>query len=275
MHIVFDIGGTKTRLAISSDSHNIEKVTNFPTAQNFEEGVDNLVRQIESLSGNQTIESISGGIAAVLNYDKTDIAYAANLPEWAEKNLAKHLKDLFKCEVSLENDAALAALGEAKAGAGLNLKSFIYLTVGTGIGGSWVVNGEVITGAFGFEPGHQTVTIDGPACPSCKQPGHLESYLSGKAIEARYGQIASTITDDAIIEQLENYLVIGLANTFVHWPSEAIILGGGAALHTSWSLERIEKKLAARLNFYPQTPKIKLAKLGDEAGLYGALTLTK
>jgi glucokinase len=273
MRIVFDIGGTKTRMARSPDNKTIENIVNFPTLKNFDEGISDLVRHIELLSEGRQLECISGGIAAILNNDHSDVEYSANLPGWAGHKLAKHLKDIFRCEVFLHNDAALAAMGEAAYGPGAEFDSFIYMTIGTGVGGAWIVDGKLPNAADSFEPGHQTIDLSGPACPSCKQPGHLEAFISGTAIKSRYGKVASEITDDKQIDELENYLVVGLANTYMHWPSEGVILGGGAALHTSWSMERIEKKLKTRLGIYQHSPKVKLAKLGDEAGLYGALQL--
>lgn len=255
MYIVFDIGGTKMRVASSEDGVNLTRVEIVSTPKHYERSLPQLIEEINLVSDDQTITSIVGGVPGNLNEDKTVILHAANLPDWSGKTLAADLHQNFNCPVKIENDGILAALAEASIGAGKDFKSVAYVTVGTGIGGAWVVDKKIAPYDTNFDIGHQVIDPNGPLCPGHQEPGHLEAYLKQK--------------------DFLDYLVIGLRNALQYWPSEVIILGGGVTLHNHWQLSEIKTKLQALLPPETECPEILFTKLGDEAGLYGALKISQ
>lgn len=253
MQIVFDIGGTKLRIASSTDGQTLGPVVIFPTPQDFEEAMKLLELEIGKLANGQSITAIAGGVPAVLNADKTEIFHSANLSDWSGKPLAKRLTEIFNCPIVLENDGALGALGELHFGAGKDIKSLAYITIGTGIGGAWIQDDQLVKSTYNFDIGHQIIDPIGPLCNACQQPGHLEAYIK--------------------LPEFQKYLAMGLHNTLIHWPTENIILGGGVTLHSDWDIPKMESELRELMKNYPQQIHIKICTLGDEAGLYGALTL--
>jgi glucokinase len=253
MYIVFDIGGTHLRLASSKDGKQLDQVQTFSTPQNFDEAIELMAVEIPKLAGDESIIAIAGGVPGILNKAHTNMVHSTNLPQWAGKPLAKSLTNIFHCPVRLGNDGVLGALGEAHFGSGQNMDSVVYVTIGTGIGGGWILDGKRVLGNYSVDIGHQIIDPNGPLCSSCRQPGHLEAYLDHP--------------------DFQKYFAIGLFNTLLHWPAETIILGGGKVLHENWDLNMIEDNLQELRKNYPQHVKIAMTSLGDHGGMYGALAL--
>lgn len=265
MYIVFDIGGTKLRLASSIDGKAIEKSESISTPQTYEAGLVSLLKLAKELSAGRPVTKMVGGVPGQLNEKKTMLAKASHLQDWVNKPLAKDLSENLNTVVELENDAALGALGEANFGAGKNYQRVIYIAIGTGYGGAWVINGQLAAGKFGFEPGHQIVNI--------ADNTELETLVSGSSLASKYGQQLETIPADKLWADMEVPLCIGIYNSFLHWPSDIVVLGGGVVLNSGLSLEKLKNRLSDLLRYYPSMPLLALSKLGDQAGLHGALTL--
>lgn len=272
MYLVFDIGGTNTRLAVSTDGQNIAASKIVSTAKTFEEGMQIFKQTADELTKGQIIDGIAGGIAGVLDKEKTGLAKSANMPGWAGRNLKSELEKLFACKVRVENDAAVEALGEAVKGAGKGQSICAYISVGTGIGSNRVVDGKLDRNSLGFESGHQIIVPDGNQC-NCGGKGHFEAYIGGAYLERNYGQKGEDITDPKIWDEIARYIAIGLTNVSVHWSPDIIILGGSVT--ASIPLETTKKYLNGFLTVYPVPPQIVKATLGHDGGLYGALQLLK
>ncbi len=272
MFLVFDIGGTNMRLATSLDGKTLAAIKIIPTPRDFESGIKSIKQIADEISGGQKIESVAGGLAGPLDKDKTMLVKSPHIGGWVNKPFKQGLEQVLNTPVSLENDADLAALGEASFGAGVGKNIVAYLTISTGVGGGRVVNKKIDENALGFEPGHQIIVIDGSPC-NCGGKGHLESYVSGSGLERIYGKKGEEITDPQIWDQVAKYLAIGLHNTIVHWSPDIVILGG--AVMKNIDLGQVKKYLAEYLTIFPNPPEINRAKLGDQAGLFGALSLLK
>ncbi|MBI4094414.1 MAG: ROK family protein [Candidatus Liptonbacteria bacterium] len=275
MYIVFDIGGTKMRLAASEDGRKFGEPKVVPTPKQFEEGIAQFAALAHELARGGEIRMVAGGIAGPFNRERTELAGAPNLPGWNHRPLKHELEKAAGAPVILENDAAVAALGEATAGAGKGRSLVAYLTISTGVGGARIVNGKIDKAAVGFEPGHQIIDIDGSLCGGvCGGDGDLEQHVSGSALEKRYGKKAYEITDKKVWDQTARMLAYGLHNTIVHWSPEVIVLGGAMILgDPAIPLEGIRKYLKEILHIFPEVPEITRAALGDAAGLHGALAL--
>ncbi|MCL4366233.1 ROK family protein [Patescibacteria group bacterium] len=154
MYLVFDIGGTNMRLAVSSDGKTIKESKIVPTPQNFEQGIQTIKQVADELSGRDKIDKIAGGVAGPMDKDKTCLATSPQIPGWINKPLKFELESAFGCPVGLENDTVMGGIGEAVKGAGSGKRVVAYLAIGTGVGGKRVVDGNVSSDSFNFEPGH-------------------------------------------------------------------------------------------------------------------------
>jgi predicted NBD/HSP70 family sugar kinase len=270
MYLLFDIGGTKIRIGSSSDGKTIAANKIIDTPQSYKEGLD-VIRQVaQELLAGQFPAAIGGGVAGVFNRTKTTLLSSPHLTDWIQKPLHTDLAREFECPVFLENDAAIVGLGEATAGAGLGYHIVGYITVSTGVGGAKIVDGKIDPHSLGFEVGHQVVeSTNGEICPGCNIPGHLEAYVSGSALEKRYGKPSSEIDDPEVWDNVCRYLAIGITNATVHWSPDIIVLGGGVMQNVE--IVNIERHLPQYINVYTELPALSKATLGDMSGLHGAL----
>ncbi|MDO8603819.1 MAG: ROK family protein [bacterium] len=274
MFILFDIGGTKMRVVSADRKKFLTTPVVVSTPKNFNEGIDTLKRIIENLSNGEPIDAIVGGIAGPLNEAKTGLLKSPNLGEWVGHDLKNSLVEAYKVPVELDNDAALVGLGEANFGAGRDKKIVVYMTISTGVGGARIVDGEIDRNAIGFEPGHQIIDPDNTLCPTC-EGNDLEAYVSGTAIEKRFGMKPFEIHDEKVWDELAKFLAYGLNNTIVHWSPDIIVLGGSMMKEVGIPVEAVRKHLADILKIFPTAPQIEKAELDDFGGLYGALSVAR
>ncbi|MBI2040386.1 ROK family protein [Candidatus Microgenomates bacterium] len=270
MYLVFDIGGTNMRIATSLDGKTLSATKIVPTPKDFEQGVQTFKQVADELTNGQKIKAVAAGVTGALDKEKTTQLTSPHVGGWIGKPLKGELERLFNCPIFLENDANLAALGEATYGAGAGHHIVAFLTISTGVGGARIVNQKIDENSLGFEPGHQIIVIDGSPC-NCGGKGHLESYVSGSGIERVYGKKAEHINDPQIWDKIARYLAVGLQNTTVFWSPDVIVLGG--SVMKSLPLENTKAYLDELLTIFPKPPDVVVGKIGDSAGLYGALAL--
>ena len=273
-YVLFDIGGTKTRVAVSPDLKTLGAHTSFKTPFVFADGVKKIVETINTLTEGKKPTAIGGGIRGLLEEDKSGIHNDSILSKWAGKSLVGELQKSFKVPVFLENDSAVAGLGEAVFGAGKGLEIIAYHTVSTGVGGVKIEDGDIDHASIGFEPGKQVLDIDRTILGDEIEPT-LENLVSGTAIEQRFGMKPYEIPQSDIVwEELAEYLAQGLRNTVLYWSPDAIVLGGSMIIgDPKIKVDSIRKYTVESLNGFEPCPLITEAKLGDEAGLYGAMAL--
>lgn len=272
MFLLFDIGGTNMRVAVSNDGQNITASKIIAKPEDFSDGIAALKEVAEELSKNTKFDGIAGGIAGVLDKEKTQLIQSSHIMEWVGNPLKQELEKVFGCKALLENDADIEGLGEATRGAGKGNRIVAHITLGTGVGGVRIIDGKIDQNSLGFEPGHQIIVPDGDPC-NCGGEGHLEVYVAGSYVEQTYGQKGEHITDPKVWERISRYLAIGLVNTAVHWSPDVITLGGNAVL--SVPLEQVQAYFNELLTIFPTAPQILKSTLNDDAGLYGALELLK
>lgn len=208
-------------------------------------------------------------------------------PNWAHVDLAGEVRRALSVPVSFDTDVNGAALAEGLWGAAQGLDTFVYLTVGTGIGGGCVANGRVVHGLVHPEMGHMRIPHDledDPLPGACPYHGDcLEGLAAGPAIEARWGQRAETLPPDHPAWPLEaNYLALGLVNIIGCLSPQRIILGGGV-MHQAQLFPLIRHRVQDLLNNYLKSPSILdhiddyivPPNLGDQAGVWGAIALAQ
>lgn len=263
MFLLIDIGGTNTRLAVSRDDATFASPTIVPTPPNFDEAMAQIKTLARQLSSHTNIKAAAVGVPGPLDKAKTMILSAPHLPGWHNKPLKHKLEQALDVPVSVENDAGLAGLGEATAGAGQGFDIVAYLTISTGVGGTRIVNKKIDSNAIGFEPGHQIIMSEQGQALS------LEDCVSGTGLKNRYGKPAEQIADPVIWDKVTKLLAYGLNNVTVHWSPHCIVLGG--SVMKSISLAKLQNYFQQTTTIFPELPDLKLAALGDSAGLAGAL----
>jgi glucokinase len=271
MYAFLDIGGTKTRVAVSHDGETLATVETLETPQNFSEGVERIAQTLRSLVGNEVPEKLVCGVAGALRKEKDALARASHLPAWNGAPLREELMSRTGItQVFLENDTALVGLGEAHFGAGQGSEILAYLTVSTGVGGVRIVDGAIDKSTYGFEPGHQILDVDTSYLVGGAWTA--EDILSGTALERRMGVKAYEVRDPYVWEELARILAIMVHNTILHWSPDTVVLGGSMITgNPSISLEKVQEHLAKIPSPFPELPALRKAELKDRGGVYGGL----
>ena len=265
MYLLFDIGGTKTRLAVARDNKDIGEVVVVKTSPHFSQCLHVIEKAARELAGKEHISAVCGGIAGPVNKKEGILVNSPNLPGWIKTPLGAQLTRLFSAPVFIENDAALVGLGEAHYGAGKGYDIVAYITISTGVGGVRIVDGYIDRNAMGFEAGHQIIR-----CDDGKEKT-LEALISGARLKKRYDKDPKDIYDAKVWEQAARLLACGVNNTIVYWSPDIVVLGGSLIRPSAISIERVRKHVGQLLNIFPHPPPLTEARLGDIGGLYGAL----
>jgi predicted NBD/HSP70 family sugar kinase len=263
---LFDIGATHTRLALVGDgvSFNTPVIIDTDTAR---KGIGKLVAEFKHRADGREFAGLVGGLAGEIDRGSGKLAFSPNLPHWIGLNVAAELGDGLGAAVIIENDVAMAALGEVAAGAGHGHRIVMYQTVSTGVNAALVVDGKLQPSQQGFEVGQQLVAGRGGRLTT------LEAATGGGSLERQTGLHAHELAASAVWRNEARLLAVGLHNSLVHWSPEVVVLGG-SMMH-DLKLREIEAELAALPASWQPKAKLVLAELGDIGGLYGALALAK
>ncbi|HLE48816.1 MAG TPA: ROK family protein [Patescibacteria group bacterium] len=275
MYLVFDIGGTHIRLGLVNESLKLvsSKIINTP-----ESAVDGLDRILEFV-GEQKIYKTVGGIAGVFDKDRNTIFKSPNLHGWEGFKLKSSLEKQLGSEVFLENDAALAALGEAVYGAGKGFRIAAYITISTGVGGARIVNGKIDEKSFGFEPGSQIISLSLSQSLSLGKSGKriatLEDLISGSSIKRIYKKDAESLTEKRVWKDIVKKTAVGLTNVTVFWSPDIIILGGGVSSSDYFDLNQVRTEMEKLNRKFPKLPFLRKSSLGEYSGIYGGIALLR
>lgn len=254
--VLFDIGGTKIRMAYSENGEFFEEPKVVETPKSYEEGKALFAATARECANGREIKRLIGGMS------RNVPGYGTG--SWSYDDFKKDLGELIQAEVFLDNDAALVGLGEAAYGAGRGFEIVAYITVSTGVGGVRIVNQKIDERAVGFEPGKQIIDIDSGK--------NLEDMISGKALAQKTGKHPKEVTDPAVWDEHARLLATGLNNIIVEWSPNVVVLGGSMITgDPAIPLDKTEQYLKEILKIFPMVPPLKKSELGDFGGLYGAL----
>lgn len=208
-------------------------------------------------------------------------------PGWTNANVVGMLKDAFDIPIVFDTDVNGAALGEWRWGAAQELETFIYLTIGTGIGGGAYVEGKLLHGLIHPEMGHILLRHDrdkDPFAGTCPFHGDcFEGLACGGAMEKRWGQPGETLSAEHPAWDLEaEYVAQALTNYTLTLSPQRIILGGGVG-SVPHLLSRVRARTRELINGYIQSPIILEhietfivnPGLGNRSGVLGAIALAK
>jgi fructokinase len=221
--------------------------------------------------------------AGIASFGPVDLAMGriTSTPKtaWRGFELAATVRNGLGVPVAFDTDVNGAALGEARWGAAQGVSDFIYLTVGTGIGGGAVVNGALVHGLSHPEMGHVRMPHDRTRDPFpgvCPYHGDcLEGLASGPAIEARWGRAARELPPEHEAWALEaHYLALGVVNWICTLSPKLILIGGGVS-DQAQIFPLIRREVESILNGYVAAPEIRPPQLGSRAGVLGALALAE
>jgi len=284
-------GGTKFICAVGTSPDDIRRETRIPTTTPEETlgGAISFFKDAEQDLGK--LSALGVATFGPLDPNPDSAFYGIVLPTpkpgWSNANVLGMLKSAFDIPIAFELDVNGSAMGEWTWGAGQGLDNFIYLTVGTGIGGGVVANGKLLHGLLCPEMGHIMIPHDRESDPfegGC--PFHkdcFEGLASGPALEKRWGQRAETLPFDHPAWELEaHYIALALANYTLTLSPQRIVIGGGVGAREDL-LPMIRRNVLENLNGYVQSPEVTqnidgyivLPALGGRAGMLGALALAK
>jgi glucokinase len=279
-----DLGGTQARVAVARSDGRITAARKVHTAdlRGPEAFVEWASSTIDQLRGSQRVTSVAIGSPGPIDQKRGVLVNPPNLRGWRNVPLRSMLAAETGAAVHLENDANLAGLGEFHQGAGRGSRNMVYITWSTGVGSGLIVEGRLYQGSHGSagELGHTIIDPDGPLC-TCGQRGCLEQLAAGHGIESQAGMPAMEVFAAAgrgdpqarmIVTKAARYMGIGLINITNVMDPDVIVIGGGIV--QSWALVQgvLRETLASSPFIKPaRRPKLKRARLGDRAGLTGAV----
>ncbi|MFI5026182.1 MAG: ROK family protein [Solirubrobacterales bacterium] len=300
-----DLGGTKMAVGVvDSDQHIHYEGKESSIGLTEEKLVADLGRELlEARDARPDVLCAGLGIPATIDHDRGVAIQAVNL-EISDVPLRDLMREKLGLPVYMDNDATVAALAEFLFGAGRGARNVVMLTIGTGIGGGLILDGEIYRGTTGSaaELGHIVVEEDGPPCQgNCPNHGCVETFASGTAI-AREGKkvaerqpdsalgkaladgpiVGKTVTDLAIngdplareiVADAGRYLGVALASLANIFDPDVIVIGGGVSVVGDLLLDPAREELTSRaLPPMNRTP-VQLAELGPEAGMIGAAAM--
>lgn len=301
-----DIGGTTVKLGLFDKDGNLLDKWEIPTVTDnhgeailpdVAESIKNKMKEKEISA--EEIVGIGAGAPGAVNQEGTLVSGAVNLG-WGVFNIPEELGKLTGLPVQAGNDANVAALGEMWQGGGKGYKNLVAVTLGTGVGGGIIVNGHIVVGANGAggEIGHIHLEDDETEVCGCKNQGCLEQYASATGIVRltnrrlakddkpsvlRNGDISAKAVFDAVkagdalaievAEQFGEYLGKGLAAVAGVVNPEVFVIGGGVSKAGDILFRYIEPAFRKYAFVACKDTKFALAKLGNDAGIYGAAAL--
>lgn len=268
-----------------------------------------LIKELMLERKQNTFYGIGIGAPGIVEENTGVVKNPPNFSDWSEVNIGEILFKEFQLPIKVGNDANVAALGEARFGAGVNYKNFLFVIWGTGVGGGIILDGKIFHGPYGGagEIGHTTIDYNGPVC-NCGNRGCVESYIGQRYLSERT-RIKLKLLNDPFKESkilklvngnfdlIEPYVIslaaqqgdefaknimleaaellgIALASILNVLDLRTVILGGGISDSGEYVINQIQKTLRERTLKSIRNDTIVLkAKLGNSAGILGAASL--
>lgn len=299
-----EIGGTKLQAALGNEQGQLlgrarRSVDTAQGAAGIRHALVEMVEQLRSEAGNPPLRGVGIGFGGPLDVRRGVVLHSFQIAGWDEFPLRQWAEETWQAPAALANDAATAGLAEAHLGAGQGCSRLFYMTIGSGIGGGWIVGGRIDAGqGLGMaEVGHTYLPH-----PRSGEPVELESVCSGwaigrraredvaaagapalmlklagslQAVDARTVHAAAEQGDAPALRLLDETcatLGLALANVTALFHPQRIVIGGGVSLMGPLFWERLQAAFAARvLAPFASTTTIVPAALGEDVVLVGAV----
>lgn len=303
-----DVGGTRTAAGLVERKGRMLKEVHASTPA--EDGpfaiVDGIIELIEEVAASVHPGEIAGigvGLPAQIDFLKQTVEFCTNLPI-AGVDMRSLITSRVRHPIAIDNDGNCAGIGESRFGAGKQVRDFVMITLGTGVGGALFLDGEPYRGArgLGAEIGHMVVQLDGPPCP-CGGNGHIESFLGrpaiaargreaaaeyrGRAIRKEAGGNAANVTAEDVVNaalkgdeiargilleagEVLGEALVGIVNLL---NPKLIVVGGGIGESCAFLVERAAEVIDAHALAGRRDVRVVQAELGNDAGVLGAAAL--
>ncbi|MCQ2533484.1 MAG: ROK family protein [Clostridia bacterium] len=312
-YVGIDLGGTNIKAGVVTDTG--EMINKKSIKTNAERPMEAIINDMGTLAKSviedaklnlKDIKAIGIGSPGTPDNKEGILVYSNNLP-FNMAPMRKLIREVVDLPVYIDNDANCAGMAEAVAGAAKGVKNSVTITLGTGIGAGVIVNGRIYSGfnQAGSEFGHTVLVSGGEPC-SCGRKGCFEKYGSATAlgrltkeaadknpdsklndviksegkINAKIAFKAMRMGDEVakeVVETYTDYLADGLANVINAFMPEVLVIGGGVCNEGDPLLIPLQEKTMSRPYFGPGVKKtvIKLAEMGNDAGIVGAAMMGK
>lgn len=283
-----EIGGTKVICMMGTDPEHILSETRIPTTSPGET-LPQVITFFEPAA--DQLEAVGIGSFGPLDLDPDSSSYGCitetTKTGWAGTDILGPIQSILGLPIGFDTDVNAAALGEQRWGAAQGLDTFLYLTIGTGIGGGALVEGNLLHGLMHPEMGHIPIPHDRNQDPfqgiCAYHHDCFEGLASGPALEARWGARAETFSEDHPAWALEaQYVAYAVVNYISILAPQRIILGGGV-MQQKHLFPLIRSEVLEILNGYMQVPDIigdlnhyiVPPALGNQAGILGSIALAR
>ena len=271
-----DIGGTKIMVAAADREGNILRRARADTSTSLETDLANINRMIAEVAAEEEITGMGTAIGGPLDWEQ-GIVSPLHQPAWRNVPLKAMMESKWGCGFRVDVDTNVAAVGEYRWG-GILAKRFLYLTLSTGMGGGFLVDGQIYRGQDGAHPevGHQSINFRSSNLRAvqceCGAPDCLEALVSGNGIRRIYGKPAEALTSQEWDEVAYN-LGQGLRNMAALYAPDLIRIGGGVAVGGGENFVHAAKGvMEEHLKLVP-APQVELSRLGYDTALRGAIAV--
>jgi glucokinase len=300
-----DLGGTTTKAALVSDSYELLARTAVPTELRSQSSLlDSIERLVEQVAGDTTPKAVGFGLPSQIDQRHGRVLDSTNVP-LEDIDFKAEMGNRLGVPVAIDNDANAACLAEVRIGAAREAKHVVMLTLGTGVGGGLVLDGELYRGSYGTagELGHMSIDENGPRCQGhCTNRGCLEVLCSATGILAAANAIAderphgtfaaarstgidldtqyvivqaNAGSEEArdVFQVVGRHLGVGIANYVNIFNPELVVIGGGISAAGEVLLEPARQEYQRRVLRASASAKVVGAQLGNDAGVLGAAAL--
>jgi glucokinase len=278
LSVGLDIGGTKLLVASADERGQIIQRAVEPTPLDLDDGIAVLHQMIAAVSGGQKITAMGAAVGGPLDW-RQGIVSPLHQPEWRKVPLKAIMQERWQCPFFVDVDTNVAALGEYHFG-GEKASRFLYLTISTGMGGGFLLDGRLYRGVGEQHPevAHQSIHYrcshpGGIQC-ECGVPDCLEALVSGNGIRRIYGKPAELLNEDEWGEVSYN-LGQGLRNLATIYCPEVVVLGGGVAMGRGEPLVTASSEVMAAHLRLVAVPHVRLSRLGSDTALMGAIAIAQ
>lgn len=298
--IGIEIGGTKLQLAIADESLKIKQQLSFEVNRN--KGANGIKQKIEEsihqIKGDKKVSAVGVGFGGPVNYKTGMINVSHQIAGWENFNLREWLQQVSDAPVFIDNDANVAALGEAIHGAGAGFNIVFYMTIGSGIGGGLIIDKKIYHGAFPGEAevGHLRLNKKGETLESLCSGWAVDEKIRKAITEEPNSKLANLVKDvksneakflkealkkndvlaKKILKKVSDNIAFGLSHVVHLFHPEVIIIGGGLSLLGNDLSDAITTALSQYvMKAFLPPPEIKIASLGKNVVPVGALELAR
>ncbi len=280
--VAVDLGGTNCRAAVVGFNGEILHQIKH-SVDHAEVDPEVVISSIKQVSDSYNVTKVVVGIPGIIDYELQKAVYVPNLPQsWIESLTAQWISSRTGLEVSLANDADLAAVGESSFGAAKSARDMVYVTISTGIGGGAILGGKLVHGKYAANDiGHVMVDLSAATEGGRYTP---EMYGSGPNLDEQASEAGLSVSTEELVELVRSGdplatevfdrgiagAAAGIVNLAWLYAPQIVVIGGGVGLNSDLVLPRVEELLNKYGPTGVEPAKVVSAKLGDSVGLVGA-----